>query len=255
MKGFSEYQAYVFDLDGTLNVGDVLLPGARELTEALLSCGKRVCYFTNNTSRGNDAYVARLRGLGLPCPEEIFTPGTVAKDWLRAHVNGGSVYVFGSESFRAWMGKDVKLAREDADAVLLALHTEVTWADLVTLCNLLQRGKPFCVTHPDPACPGVPLPVPDAGAFLALATTCTGRQPDVICGKPTVAAGRSLAAYLGMAAGEIMMVGDRYSTDILLGKNNGFGTAQVATGAQEDLTGKARADFEAESVRDLLRLL
>ena len=252
MKSFAAHKAYVFDLDGTLYLGDRLLEGARELTERLLRSGRRVYYFTNNTSRGNDEYVRRLRTLGLPEPGHIFTPGNVAKDWLAEHLPGGKVFCFATRSFADWMAEDVTTAREDADAVLLAMHKEVNWADFVTLCNLLQEGKPFLVTHPDPACPDVPYPVPDAGAFYALAKTCTGRAYDVLCGKPTREAGRSLEKLLGLPPEDICMVGDRYSSDILFGKNNGYYTVHVQTGAREDLTGLEPADLVTDSVADLL---
>ena len=45
------YAAYLFDLDGTIYLGDQLLPGARRLIEALRERGLPVRFLSNNPTR------------------------------------------------------------------------------------------------------------------------------------------------------------------------------------------------------------
>ena len=46
------YEGYVFDLDGTIYLGDELLPGARRLISKLRELGKRVVFLSNNPTSG-----------------------------------------------------------------------------------------------------------------------------------------------------------------------------------------------------------
>ena len=67
-------ELFLFDMDGTLYLGDNVYPGAHELMEALPSLGKRYIYLTNNSSRAGTDYITRLRRLGFPCEaENVFT--------------------------------------------------------------------------------------------------------------------------------------------------------------------------------------
>ena len=66
------YEGYVFDLDGTIYLGDVLLPGARRLIETLRVLGKRVIFLSNNPTRDPQTYAAKLTRLGIETsPSEI----------------------------------------------------------------------------------------------------------------------------------------------------------------------------------------
>ena len=56
------YEAYIFDLDGTIYLGEELLPGARETVAALRSEGRRVAFLSNNPTRTRAQYAARLAG-------------------------------------------------------------------------------------------------------------------------------------------------------------------------------------------------
>jgi ribonucleotide monophosphatase NagD (HAD superfamily) len=59
------YDAYVFDLDGTIYLGDELLPGAKRLIDALGDLGRAVRYVSNNPTKDPDEYLEKLLRLGL----------------------------------------------------------------------------------------------------------------------------------------------------------------------------------------------
>ena len=48
------YEGYIFDLDGTIYLGDELLPGAKRLILKLRDLGKKVVFLSNDpTKRSN----------------------------------------------------------------------------------------------------------------------------------------------------------------------------------------------------------
>lgn len=60
------HQAYVFDLDGTIYLGDHLLPGAARLIGELRRRGIPVRFLSNNPTKDPRQYVEKLTRLGLP---------------------------------------------------------------------------------------------------------------------------------------------------------------------------------------------
>ena len=60
------YEAYVFDMDGTIYLGDELLPGAARLVTELRRREIPVRFLSNNPTRDPDMYAAKLTRLGLP---------------------------------------------------------------------------------------------------------------------------------------------------------------------------------------------
>jgi ribonucleotide monophosphatase NagD (HAD superfamily) len=127
-------------------------------------------------------------------------------------------------------------AGDECQAVVLAYDTELTYEKLATSCLLLQRGEVrFLSTHPDLVCPSDKGPLPDAGSFVKLYEAATGRLPELVFGKPNT---RVLSPLLErFRRDEMVMVGDRLSTDKLLAENAGIDFILVLSGEarREDL--------------------
>ena len=72
----ADAKCFLFDMDGTVYLGDHLLPGARELTAYLEKLHIPYYFLTNNSSRSREDYVKKLAGFGLPVTlEKIFSSG------------------------------------------------------------------------------------------------------------------------------------------------------------------------------------
>ena len=71
---------------------------------------------------------------------------------------------------------------------------------------------------------------PANGAFCALLSTATGRQPDVVAGKPSDGLTQALIEEYGLNPSETCFVGDTIDTDIEFGNSSGFDTLLVLTG-------------------------
>lgn len=96
MKNIKDVELFVFDLDGTVYIGDEEIEGSFEAINALRKMGKRICFFTNNSSRMHTDYIARLNNLGLRTySDEIYTSGQVTCEHILDNYRGSRVYQIG----------------------------------------------------------------------------------------------------------------------------------------------------------------
>lgn len=223
---------YAFDLDGTVYVGDRLIDGAKEALGRLRTHAE-VCYLTNNSSKTKDEYLYKLRKLGIEVTErEMISSMDATVSYVKAHHPGKSAYIVGTERVVAEACENgIVFDDKHPDMVIVTLDTELTYEKLCKLCSFVQSGALYLATHPDCSCPAPGGFVPDVGSFLSLVETATGRRPNVICGKPYRPMAEELERRFGCFGSEVMMVGDRLSTDIRFGIDCGYRTCAVLTGA------------------------
>jgi 4-nitrophenyl phosphatase/NagD protein len=224
-------RGFILDLDGTVYLGDNLLPGARDFI-LLLSEREIPFYFlTNNSSRSRVEYSEKLNRLGLEISEDkIFTSGEATAIYLHQQKKGVRIHVVGTPPLeREFRNYGFELVSEDPDFVVLGFDTTLTYQKLVMLCDFVRDGVTYIATHPDINCPTESGFMPDTGSMIALVAASTGRNPDVIVGKPNHPIVDALVSKTGIPAGELAMVGDRLYTDIALGAA-GMTTVLVFTG-------------------------
>lgn len=224
-------RCFLFDMDGTLYLGDKLLPGAKEMIEYLNSQAIPHFFVTNNSSRSKSDYLHKLEILGLPVHQDsVFTSGEAAAMFLQQHKPGARLYVVGTPSLEAEFTQyGFSLTDKTPDYVVLGFDTTLTYAKLWRLCDLVRQGVPYLATHPDINCPAETGYMPDIGSMIALVEASTGRQPDVIIGKPYPPMIQALEQKTGCPKEQMLMVGDRLTTDIAMGQA-GIITVLVLTG-------------------------
>ena len=247
------------DMDGTIYLGDHLLPGAREWLDLLDANGLAYTFLTNNSSRSKVEYALKLQRLGLPIPEEkIFTSGEATAIWLQRHYPDASLFVVGTPPLEQEFSRHgFTLTGQAPDVAVLGFDTTLTYEKLWKLCDLVVAGKPYIATHPDINCPTENGFKPDIGAMIELVAASTGRRPDVIVGKPNEPVVTALAEKTGFPVQAHCMVGDRLYTDIALGKW-GITTALVLSGEThpEDLEGSEfQPDFVVRDIAEMAQLL
>jgi HAD superfamily hydrolase (TIGR01457 family) len=250
-----EVRCFLFDMDGTVYLGSRLLPGAADLLGELENRSVPFYFVTNNSSRSRVDYADKLTALGLSVIEEqIITSGEATAIYLQREHLGANVYLVGTPSLEAEFTRfGFTITDEAPDAVVLGLDTTLTYEKLVRLCDFVRAGLPYIATHPDINCPTEDGFIPDIGAIMALVEASTGRQPDVIIGKPYPPIAAVIAKKTGFAPSEIVMVGDRLYTDIALGAA-GLRTVLVLTGETqpEDLVSAAyQPDLVVQDLSEL----
>ena len=86
----------LLDLDGTVYLGQALIPGAGEAIRAVKGAGVRVAYLTNKPLQPRGAYAEKLTRLGVAtAPPEVVTSSSVLARWLRRHAPGATLFVIG----------------------------------------------------------------------------------------------------------------------------------------------------------------
>src|SRR4051794_29929869 len=97
----SQYSAYLFDLDGTIYLGDTVLPGAAETVAALRAAGRRTIFLSNNPTRTRQEYAAKLTRFSIPTPvDDIVNSSFVLAQWLRRTAPDARLYVVGEEPLK-----------------------------------------------------------------------------------------------------------------------------------------------------------
>ncbi len=254
---------FLLDMDGTLYLDERLFDGAAELLRRIRQRGGRYLFLTNNSSRGCEAYVEKMRRLGIEARREDFLTSVDALIlYLRDH--GGEdkrYYVFGTESFRQPPRRaGFRLAEsrdEPVDTLLIGFDTELTFQKLEDACILLGRGVDYIATNPDWVCPTWYGYVPDCGSVCEMLFRATSRRPYVI-GKPRPAMVEQAMRAARAAPEETVVVGDRLYTDIACGVNAGVDTVLVLSGetkAEDLAASEVQPTFVLRDVRELLELL
>ena len=144
-------ELFLFDMDGTLYLGDEVYEGAIELMAELPALGKRYIYLTNNSSRAGTDYITRLRKLGFPCEaENVFTSGMATGMYLNQNYPEARVYLVGTQAFRRELvSYGINLVEEEADVVVVGFDTELVYEKLNKACHFLRRGAVFIAANPD----------------------------------------------------------------------------------------------------------
>ncbi len=246
MEKLRQIRCFLMDMDGTIYLGDQLLPGTRDWLDLLNVKGIPYYFLTNNSSRSRVEYAEKLHHLGLEVSEEqIFTSGEATAIYLQRHFPDAALYVLGTPPLLAEFARyGFTLTETDPDLVVLGFDTTLTYDKLWKLCDLATAGKPYIATHPDINCPTETGFMPDVGSMIELVATSTGRRPDVIIGKPNQAIVDALIEKTALPVDAHCMIGDRLYTDIALGRW-GMLTALVLSGETraEDLD---RSEFKPD---------
>ena len=260
MTTLGEIRGWVLDMDGTIFLGDTLLPGAKAFLSLLAERGLPTLLMTNNSSKRPAQYAEKLARLGLNVPEAmIFTSGEATALTLKAQQPGARVYLVGTPALEEeFESHGFTLTGDAPDVAVLGFDTTLTYDKLWKLCDFVRGGLPYIATHPDVNCP---LPggfMPDIGATIAFVEASTERLPDQIVGKPNPPVVEAVARRTGLPVESLAMVGDRLYTDIALGAA-GMTTVLVLTGETqpEDIPGTPhQPDYvmrDLQALHDALR--
>lgn len=232
MEEIASKKAYVFDLDGTLILGGEPIEGAGELVKFLRNRQKEFIVVTNNSSRGIEETrrkVSKLLGINIS-HENVFSSTHSTIQYIKER-GFSKVYPVGTESFISdLLTHGIEVGNSSPDAVVIAFDTELNYQKIRTASLLIRKGIPFIATHADRICPTSEGFIPDAGSILALFTTATGKEPDMILGKPSPEFIHNIAESRKLQTKDIAVIGDRLHTDIKMGLEGGCVTAVVFSG-------------------------
>ena len=154
MNNLKKKRVYLLDMDGTIYLGDKLIPGAKEFLRAIKGAGKRYIFLTNNSSKNKNIYVEKLRDLGIEAdPEEIFTSGEATTRYLKKEKKAARIYLLGTQALEEEFEREgfilEKRRHRDIDYVVLGFDTTLTYEKIWGACEYIAEGVDNIPTHPD----------------------------------------------------------------------------------------------------------
>lgn len=278
-------RGFVFDLDGTLVLGDrhnrglVPLPGAIEIVDWVRRRGVPFVVFTNGTTKTPRELAGVLRGIGLDVPDDaVLTPASSAVAVL-ARRGHRRVLVLGGEGLAGPLraaglevvptagdgmpGGDERAGggdgRPDADAVLAGWYPEFTLAALEAACHAVWGGAAlyscsqaifFASAHGRA--------IGTSRAISAMIKDLTGCRVTLV-GKPSLDALRTAAARLGLRPHELAVVGDDPELEVPMAHRGRALAVAVASGLAaadsfDHLPPECRPHLHLSGVDELLSL-
>ncbi len=264
---FSQCSAVVCDLDGTLYLDGVPFSDSAPFLTAILASGRRLFYFTNNTSRSRSSYLDKLARFGFPAADDmLITAADCTFHYLQQQQLCPEIYLIGNRDLQ----KDFHnhgfrcLARSEWDqgnpprALVLGFDTELDYEKIRTGYQLLMQDLPYIATHADLLCPmNHGAYIPDAGCFIELFAVASGRRP-LVMGKPSRFAAQTISDRAQTCNERIAFIGDRLYTDIRMAEQFNMVGVLVLSGETSEKMAAASPDqakIVVNGIGDLLDAL
>lgn len=225
---------YLFDMDGTLYLGNLIFDFTIDLLKAIKEHGARYMFMTNNSSKSVEAYIEKLKKLGINAEyDDFITSSQATAFYLKNHYPKARLYVCGTESLKAELEKEgftVTENQAETDCIVMGFDTELTFRKLSDISEMLAtRDLPYIATNPDYVCPTEFGSVPDCGSVCDMIFNATGKRP-VVIGKPEPLMPQLAMEKTGCSKSETAVVGDRIYTDVKSGLNAGTVSILVMSG-------------------------
>lgn len=229
-----DVQLFLFDMDGTLYLGNRLFSFTKELLSAIKATGRRYMFMTNNSSKSVADYIKKLEKLGINAEREDFiTSSQATAYYLKKYHKDAKLYVCGTVSLikeLEYEGFTVTDKLDEVDCIVIGNDTELTFKKLEDMCKiLLSRDVPYIATNPDYVCPTEYGSVPDCGSFCDMIYNATKKRP-VVIGKPEPLMPILAMDHTGITKEQTVVIGDRIYTDVKSGVNAGTISVLVLSG-------------------------
>ena len=251
-------RGWLFDLDGTIYLGDALIPAADRVIAALRGDGRRVAFLSNKPLQTREDYARKLTGLGIPATaEDVINSSLVLARHLATLDPGAPIFVIGEPPLIAELRAHGFEVRGDPRVrwVVIAFDRTFDYAKLHMALRAVRGGARLIATNPDRTCPTAEGEIPDCAGMMAAVEAVTGETVEIVVGKPSPIILEVALAQLGVGAADCVIVGDRLETDVVMGKRHGLTTVLVLSGvtrAGDPRIAEVGPDVVLPSVRELI---
>lgn len=250
-------RGFVFDLDGCVWTGDVLVPGAAEVLALLREQGRRVSFLTNNSAARSAGIQAKLERLGVQAAkDEVVTPLEILGEVITARWGPSRVLAIGGDELVAALQEGghelVPVDRHrEAQVVVVGRDAGFTYERLTAAARAIAAGAHFVTPNLDPRLPleGGDF-LPGCGAVVESVAAAAGIRPLVI-GKPEPPLFELALSRMEMGADAAAMVGDSVDSDVRGARRVGMTAILFAPDGGPD----GVAHFMVKSMPQLRRML
>ena len=232
-----DIRLFAIDLDGVVYRGSIVLPGAVSFISRIREIGKSLVFITNSTLRPKHYYAAKLGSMGIfVSPNEIITAAHATGRYLKGLFNGTSpsIFLLGERGLEEEL-RDLRpryLSPQDeevAQAVVVGLDRKINYEKLCKAVRDVMEGALFVGVNGDTLWPVEKGFLPGVGAFLSAIREATGVEPFIV-GKPNTYMLELAIKSHGCAPSQVLMIGDKLDSDIMMGRKVGAKTALVLSG-------------------------
>jgi HAD superfamily hydrolase (TIGR01450 family) len=231
------YDAYLFDLDGTIYLGNDLLPGVKRLLETITDAGAKTAFLSNNPTRDRRMYVDKLAKFDIHVSEtNIINTIVSTVSWLKKNHPTATVFPIAERPLIQALdeaGIKISMKPSEIDIVIASYDRSFSYKKLqIAFDAIWEENRAILITtNPDRYCP---FPggkgEPDAAAIVAAIEAATGTRCVANMGKPDKIMIETVLSELGTSLDNAIMVGDRLQTDVMMAHNAGIHSALVLTG-------------------------
>ena len=226
------------DMDGTIYMGMTLFPYTKAFLAQLKGLDITYSFLTNNPSTSIADYLSKLQGMGIEATEEeMYTTALATIDYIKTNYpEARRLFLLGTPSMisefeKAGFESLPDSAEERPDVLVVAFDKTLEYSRLCRAAYWAQQGVPYVATNPDRVCPtDLPTVLVDCGSICKCIEHATGRQPDIVLGKPDPNMLTGVQSRYGVKPEQVAMVGDRIYTDIEMAHNAGAFGVLVLSG-------------------------
>ena len=235
-----KYQAYCFDLDGTVYRGKEAIQSAVRFIHKLQQQGINTYFITNNSSKTPEQLQQALENIGIISPTEcIFSSALSTAKYVSKHYQDAKVHMIGSDGIKtALEAENIQLVDIDdarPDVVVIGLDRSIDYKKIIKACVAVQNGAVLIGTNQDIRFPSELGFLPGNGSFVQLVANVAAVEP-IYIGKPSPVMLEMIRDKFGYKKEEMVMIGDNYETDISCGIQFGCDTIHVNTGVDDTAT-------------------
>ena len=259
------FKGFIFDLDGTVYVGDQLIPDADRVIRLIRERGRKVVFLSNKPIQTREDYASKLTRLGIPTPpDEVINSTFVMTNYLKKISPQARLFVVGETPFIEELkraGFQITDVPKEIEYVVVAFDRTFDYGKLNIAFQAIKLGAHFVATNPDRSCPVKGGEIPDCAGMIAAIEAVTEKKVEVIVGKPSPLMIQTVLDVLGLRPEDCILIGDRIETDIRMGKEAGIATGIVLTGVTDEEALKkikhtpSQPDFVFQSIADVENLL
>ncbi|WP_290597613.1 MULTISPECIES: HAD-IIA family hydrolase [unclassified Archaeoglobus] len=226
-------EGFIIDIDGVVGKSKTPIVEGVEAVKRLKKIGKKIIFVSNNSTRSRRILLDRLKSFGLEVTEEEILIATYATArFIAGEKPGAKVFTTGEKG----LIEELELAGlrlvdyDEAEYLVVGSNRGINFDLLTRALRACLRGIRYVATNPDRIFPSEDGPIPGTGMIIGALYWMTGREPDVIVGKPSKVIMEEALKVLGLKPGEVAVVGDQIDVDVAAGKSIGADTVLVLTG-------------------------
>lgn len=235
MESLSNIKGWLIDLDGTLYLGDVLLPGASDFVSRLRLENRNFRFVSNTTILSRRQIAEKLCRLGIDATtEQIFTASSATAELLRTFAGAKCYLVVSKDLAEEFDG--IGISETNPDYVVIGdVGADMDYGLINKIFKLVMGGSELIALQKNRFFRGSNGLQIDAGAFVAALEYASGKQARVI-GKPSRQFFNLAVHDMRVETGErwlsaqFAMVGDDIESDIKGAMDAGLIGILVKTG-------------------------